>query len=129
MARNEIKTAYIAEGVPLVCVGRIKTASGALVTTSMVSYVGVSIFNLDDGIPTDEVWANSPIDPTLVYSDTLQYDYADVMGDANGRNFLLIIDGDSYTFQGGNQYRVQVSSYIGSGVHVERVNVVVGEVM
>lgn len=128
MARNEIKTAYITEGVPLVCVGRIQTASGALVTTSMVTSVALTIFNLDNGIPTTEVYSESPIDPVLLYTDTLQYDYESVMGDANGRNFLLIIDGDRYAFQGGNQYRVQIISYIGSGAHVERLNVVVGEV-
>jgi hypothetical protein len=128
MVRSEIKTIHIAEGVPPVFVGRFEQADGTVITPSMVSSVELKVFRMDDGIPTTEVYADSPIDPTTVYSTTLQYDYESLLGDSGGRNFLLIIDNDAYEFQGGNTYRVQITSFIGSGRHVERANVVVGEV-
>lgn len=128
--RTAARTINLWEGEPAIFVARVTTAGGTPVVSSNVSYVEVKVFDMQASAQGTEVYADSPIDPTTVYFDTLQTDdYSNLLGDSLGYNFRYILDADTFAFGGGKRYRVQIASAIGGSSHMQVYDLAVGEVL
>lgn len=128
--RTSNKVVSIYEGEPAVFVARVTTAGGTAITSSDVTSVGVKLFDMHATAQAVEVYANSPIDPTTVYFDTLQTDdYQNLLGDDGGYNFRLILDESDYPMGGGKRYRMQIESVISGAKHYQVYDIGVGEIL
>jgi hypothetical protein len=63
------------------------------------------------------------------YSPLLYDDAANMLGDSGGYNFRYIITDSAYHFSGGHDYRIQITSLIGSSSHMQIYKLSVGEVL
>jgi hypothetical protein len=92
--------------------------------------VNVSFFQNPSSTPSTAVFVDGPLDPAVIYFDTLQHDDAEnLLGDDEGYNCRYELDSATYLLRGGNTYRVQVVSVVGSSSYVQVYDVKVLEVL
>ena len=128
--RPGIRQLTMFEGEPAVFVARITTAGGTAITSSDVTSVGVSLFDMHATNQATAVYEESPIDPETVYFDTLQTDdYANLLGDSGGYNFRYILDESLYPMGGGKRYRLQIQSTISGAIHYQVYDISVLEIL
>ena len=126
---NTIKRIDINDGCSPVLVSRVVHLTGTLIPVASITDIEISIFNLSAEDPGTRVYIISNLEPAAVYSDTLSYDYGNLIGDDGGINMLYVISYDDYPLTGGCTYRVQVLTHTTNFNHLDRWNVVVGEVL
>jgi hypothetical protein len=120
----------IYEGEQLLLVARVETAGGTPLVIADVSSVGVSFFQMPSSTPATAVYVDGPLDPAVIYFDTLQHDDAEnLLGDDGGYNFRYELDSSTFLLRGGNTYRVQAVSTVGSSSYVMVYDVKVLEVL
>jgi hypothetical protein len=108
------------EGTPLVLVARVENAqTGVALTSADVTSFAVFVY-LDTGTtPSTTVYSLGAIDKTTAWYDVLLYDAQNMLGDAGGYNFRYVISYEDFQFAGGNRYRVEIVSSLGTSFHVQ----------
>lgn len=123
-----IRIIEIEEGESPIFVSRVEQANGTPISLASITSFDVRVFRLTSATPDSAVYENVGLPGAAGFSDTLLYEYGNLLGDDGGYNFAYVIDNDLYAMSGGNRYRVQVTTYTTSFNNIDRWDVVVGEV-